>query len=173
MADFRIALGGTISAATTDEMHTALNGLKSDIIGANGKPKRIMRPLSAAATSATNTLPAAAGDTFQLSLGRPSAGRVWVVTRIVAISTDDHTTVANLQAALYIGDPLTFGLSQCVRSGQALPWTTTENEHAYVVHDREDLFVNYTATGAVTATQLVVNAMAWEYRDCDIDSQVI
>lgn len=173
MADFRIALGGTISACTTDEMNDALGKLKTDMLAGNAKPKRIMRPLSAAVNAANATLPANTGDTLRLPVGRPQAGRVWVVTRVVVLAEDDNSTHTSLVAALYVGDPVNFGLSQCVRHGVSIPWTTTENENAYVVHDRETLFVNFTATGSTTASQLVVNALAWEYRDVDIDTQVI
>ena len=173
MADFMIALGGTISACTTDEVSGMLDQTKRDILAGNAKPRRIMRPVSAAATSATATLPANTCDTFQLAVGRPSAGRLWVVTRVVVLAEDDHSTHTSLVAALYVGDPMNIGLSQCVTHGVSIPWTTTENENAYVVHDRETLFVNFTATGSTTATQLVVNALAWEYKDSDVDAQVI
>lgn len=171
MADFRIALGGTISACTTDEMHSALGDVKRDILKGigSGKAKRIMRPLSGSTAGASFST----GDTRTIKLGRPNSGRIWVVTRVNCFGEDDNTTHTNLVAALYIGDEMTSGLGQCVRHGQAIPWTTTENENAYVVHDREDLFVKYTAIGATSVPNLAVNAIAWEYRDSDIDTQVI
>ena len=170
MADFRIALGGTISACTTDEMHSALGDLKNDLLKSSAKPRRIMRPLS---QSATTGIPANTGDTLILPLGRPSAGRVWVVTRLVVLGEDDNSTHTNMVAAVYIGDPANVGLSQCVRHGTSIPFTTTENEHAYVVHDRETLFVKYTAIGSTSVPMLVANGLAWDYRDSDIDAQVI
>ena len=169
MAEFRIALGGTIEAVTGEEMHSALGQLKSDILKGNAKPKKILRPLSQSIAGGTFT----AGQTAQVKLGRPAAGRTWIVTRIVCLGEDDNTTHTNMVGAVYIGDESNFGLSQCVRSGQSIPWTTTENEHAYVVHDREDLFVHFTAIGGTTVPQMTVNALAWEYRDADIVSQVI
>lgn len=172
MADFRIALGGTISAATTDEMHSALGTLKHDLMSHSAKPKKIYRPLSA--SSAGLTVPTSVTSTpITLKLGRPSSGRIWVVTRIVMLGADDNTAATNLVASVYIGDEMNVGLSQCVRHGTTFPFTTTENEHAYIVHDREDIFVRVIATGAATTTQVSVNALAWEYRDTDIDAQVI
>lgn len=171
MADFRMTLGGTLSACTTDEMHDALGGLKTDIMKgiASGKAKRIMRPLSGSVAGAAFV----SGDTRIINLGRPNSGRVWVVTRVTCLGEDDNTTHTNLVAALYIGNQNTAGIGQCVRHGLAIPWTTTENENAYVVHDREDLFVKFTAIGSTTVPNMAVNAVAWEYRDIDIDSQVI
>lgn len=171
MADFRIALGGTISACTTDEMHSALGDVKKDILNgiSSGKAKRIFRPLAGSTAGGSFST----GDTRQIKLGRPNSGRIWVVTRVVCLGEDDNTTHTNLVAALYIGDEMTAGLGQCVRHGVSIPWTTTENENAYVVHDREDLFVKFTAIGATSVPSLAVNAVAWEYRDSDIDTQVI
>lgn len=169
MADFRIALGGTISACTTDEMHSALGELKSSLINSNAKPKRIMRPLSKSTAGGTYST----GDKVILPVGRPNSGRIWVVTRIVCLGEDDNSTHTNMVAALYVGDDANVGISQCVRHGVSIPWTTTENENAFVVHDRETLFVQFTATGATTVPNFTVNALAWEYRDADIDTQVI
>lgn len=171
MADFRMVLGGTLSACTTDEMHSALGDVKKEILGgmSTGKTKRIFRPLAGSITGGSFST----GDTRVINLGRPNSGRIWVVTRIVCLGEDDNSTHTNLVAALYIGDSSTAGLGQCVRHGVSIPWTTTENENAYIVHDREDLFVKFTAVGATSVPSMAVNAIAWEYRDVDIDTQVI
>lgn len=169
MADARIVLGGTLSVCTTDEMHSALGDLKSSIVESNAKPKRIMRPLNGSAAGGDFTT----GDTLMINLGRPSSGRIWVVTRVVVLGEDDNTTHTNMMAALYVGDSANVSLGQCVKSGLSIPWTTTENEHAYVVRDREDLFVNFTAIGATTVSNMAVNALAWEYRASDLEVSVI
>lgn len=171
MADFRIALGGTISAATTDEMHSALGDVKRDILNgiAGSKAKPVMRPLTQSGTGQAYTT----GQSTILNMGRPSAGRLWVVTRVVVLGEDDVTTHTNLLAALYIGDVQTAALGQCVRSGTSIPYTTTENERAYVVGSREDFFVKYTAIGATTVPNLTVNALAWEYRESDINPMAV
>lgn len=169
MGDFRIALGGTISACTTEEMHSALGELKTSLATQNAKPKRIMRPLSKSVAGGAFTT----GNTVVLPVGRPSSGRIWVVTRLVCLGEDDNTTHTNMVGAVYVGDESNVGLAQCVRHGVSIPWTTTENEHAFVVHDRETLFVQFTAIGATTVSNFTVNALAWDYRDVDIDTQVI
>lgn len=173
MADFRIALGGTISACTTDEMHSALGDLKRELNGSNQKVRPIMRPLTKS-SDASVTIPSSTSSApLVLKIGRPSSGRVWVVTRVVVLGEDDSTTHTNMVASLYVGDEMTASLGQCVRHGVSIPWTTTENERAYVVHDREDLFVKFTATGSTTVPSVTVNVMAWEYPDTAIDAQVI
>lgn len=169
MAEARFALGAVVDIASGAEVNEGFKALRGDL-GAMGKPKRIMRPISRAVTLGA----LASGDTTVLNIGRPSTGRVWVVTRVVVLANDDHTALTNATAALYVGDPENVSLGQCVRSGTAIPFTTTENEHAYVVHDREDFIVQISASGVVTAgTNIVVNILAWDYRDYDIDAQAI
>lgn len=169
MAEAKFVLGATVDIASGDELKSGLSGIRAEMAAANThKPKRILRPITKSITG----LLLASGGVYALSIGRPDTGRVWVLTRINVMGDDDTTLKANLTGALYIGDPANVGLGQCVRFGQAIPWTTTENEHAYVVHDREDAFVYLTASGAVTG-QVVVTATAWEYRDVDIESQYI
>jgi predicted nucleotidyltransferase len=169
VAEARIALGAEIDIASGKEVSSAFDALRADMKGFGGKPKRIMRPLSQAVSGlALNT-----GGVTQLIVGRPAAGRVWVVTRVTVLGDDDHTVKANVVAALYIGDDSNVGLAQCVRHGTAVPFTTTENEHGYVVHDRETLFLNITATADGISGMVSANVLVWEYRDSDIDSQVI
>lgn len=169
MANARIALGGEIDIASGKELDSGLKSLRDSMNGVLAKPKRIMRPLSVAQTFSG----IAVGDTLQLSAGTPAAGRIWVVTRILVLGSDDSTAVTGALAAVYIGDPANVGLSQCVKPGAAIPFIDTQNEHSYVVHDRESLFINVSATAAVAAGQVVLNALAWEYKDRDIDTQVI
>lgn len=168
MADFRISLGGTISAATTDEV----DGLLGKHFDANKPPrsvKPIMRPLTGSVAGGAFTT----GATVQIKLGRPASGRIWVVTRITVLGEDDVTTHTNMLASVFVGNEQTLDLGQCVRSGVSIPWTTTENERAYPVHDREDLVVKFTAVGATTVPNFVVNGMAWDYPDWAIDAQAI
>lgn len=169
MAEFRVALGATADLVSGDEHRAGISDLKR-YMGEQlrGKPKPILRPLSAA-----DTFTLASGGTGQLILGRPAAGRVWVVTRNNIVGADDHTTVANVVAGLYIGDEQSPGLVNCVRFAQAVPQFVNFNQHAMIVHDRETLFVQITATGSVTGQVIVANATAWEYSDAEFEPQVI
>lgn len=169
MADARIVLGAELDIASGSEVESGFAALRAEMKNSGGKPKRIMRPLS----QAVSGLALSNGNTTQLVIGRPSAGRVWVLTRVTALGDDDHTAKANVVGALYVGDDSNVGLAQCVRHGTAIPFTTTENEHGYVVHDRETLFLNITATADGVVGMVSVNCLVWEYRDSDIDTQVI
>jgi len=169
VADARIVLGAELDIASGSEVESGFAALRADMKSSGSKPKRIMRPLSQALSGLTMSN----GNTQQLVIGRPSAGRVWVLTRVTVLGDDDHTTKANVVAAVYIGDDANVGLTQCVRHGTPVPFTTTENEHGYVVHDRETLFLNITATADGVTGMVSANCLVWEYRDSDIDSQVI
>lgn len=168
MASAKIVLGGEIDVCTSDEMKDGLDAFGRDLKGSMAKPKRILRPLTRSVTG----LALSAGGTAVVVLGRPDSGRVWVITNINVMGDDDTSPKTGLTGALYIGDPANVGIGQCVQFGQAIPWSGQQNEHAYVVHDREDAFIYLTASGAVTG-QVVVTATAWEYRDVDIESQHI
>lgn len=170
MASAKIVLGGEIDVCTSDEMKDGFDSFGRDMMGAMAKPKRILRPLSASTQFGAIT----SGAPIQLIAGRPTAGRLWVVTRLVVVGVDDSSTLANALAAVYVGDSSNLSLSQVVRPGTSVPFQDTANEHAYVVHDREDLFINISAgAAAVGAGQVVFNALAWEYKDSDIDTQRI
>lgn len=174
MGKFRIALGAEVDAVTSDELKSGLDGLRGELTRSLRKVPRIMRPLSASNPAVSITT----GENITLSLGSPSTGRIWVVTRVTVMGADDHTAVAAAMGAVYVGYDngldLTDGpgLSQCVLTGTAIPFTTVLNEHAIVVHDREILMVNVAATGALDSP-IVANALVWEYPDAAIDSQVI
>lgn len=174
MAKFRIALGGEIDAVTGDEFSSGLDALRREL-APSPKAKPIFRPLSNAFT-----VPVMAdGDQFAVNLGTPASGRVWKITRLTVIGNDDHSTVANLSASLYIGqgggpvigDEVMQG--QCVLHGQAIPFTSTQNEHAWIAHDRDQVTVLLRAFGAVTSTNIFMSGQAWEYRDRDTEQQAI
>jgi hypothetical protein len=173
VANVRFVLGAEADIATSDDVHGGFKDLRSDLVGSLSRQKPIMRPLAKFITLGTGgglTL----GQTAILNLGRPNSGRTWKVTRVTVIGVDDHTAGVNLVAAIYIGDAAQASLTQVVQHGQTIPFTTVENDQAFVVHDREDLFVNFTAvTNDSTTSTAVVTAVAWEYPDAAISAQVI
>lgn len=169
MADFRITLGGTISAATTDEMHSALGELRRGIRDDTRTPRPLYRQLPAAITiGSMNQF-----DARILDLGGPASGRIWRVTRVTVLGNGDTSVLTNVSAAIYIGDPTNASQLQCVQHGQQIPFTTIENEAAFIVHSKDHLFLNIVATGAATAVSVSANAVAWEYEEASISSMVI
>jgi hypothetical protein len=169
VANVRFSLGAEADICTTDEMHEGISSLRGDLREIGAKPKRILRPLSRAVTG----LSLANGQSAHLFVGRPAAGRVWIVTRLTMLTTNDFDNGTNVVAAMYIGDDQAVALTQCVLNAQAIPFTSTQNEHAWICSDKESVFINITATGANTVTQVVGNVLVWEYRDKDILTQGI
>lgn len=168
MAEARFALGAVVDVASGAEVNEGFKSLRGDLAGM-GKPKRIMRPLS----RALGGLSLSSGQSTHLFMGRPAAGRVWVVTRVTVLGNTDHDTSTNVVAALYVGDDQSISLGQCVLDAQPIPFTSTQNEHAWVCSDKESVYLNITATGSNTLTQVVSNVLAWEYRDKDVLEQMI
>lgn len=170
MADFRIALGGTISACTTDELHDGLNALEGKLLkGVNKRPQPIYRPLGAYINiGSMNQF-----DAKILELGSPAAGRMWMVPRITVLGNGDTATLTGVSAALYIGNPLNATLTQCVQQGSQIPFTTIENASAFPVHSRETLFLNIvcTAGGGATGVVVTANGVALEFPDSIVDAQ--
>lgn len=170
MADFRIALGGTISACTEDELKGHLGSLKGELLEANRHPKPIYRPLANYANYGNMNQ----FDAHILELGTPASGRIWRVTRVTVLGNGDTATLTNVFGALYIGDPQNAALPQCVQNGTQIPFTTIENESAFIVHDRETLFLNVIAQGgASSGVTVTANAIVWEYPESAFDAQAI
>lgn len=169
MAKLRIALGAEADVCTTDEMHDGLKNLRNQILSGKSTEKPIVRPLSQSLTIGNMNQ----FDAKILSIGSPNAGRIWKVTRIVVLGNGDTSTLTNVFGALYIGDDQNAALTQCVQHGTQIPFTTIENESAFIVNSREKLFVNIFASAAATAVSVTVNALALEYADAAVFTQVI
>lgn len=159
MADFRIALGGTISACTEDELKSHLGSMESRLRESAKPYQPLYRQLPQAITIGNmNTF-----DAKILDLGSPNSGRIWKVTRVTVLGVGDTAQLTNVAAAIYVGDPTNANQLQCVQHGQQIPFTTIENESAFIVHSKDHLFLNIVATGAATGVSVTANAVAWEY----------
>lgn len=52
-----------------------------------------------------------------IDFGVPSVGRYWEITSITVVGNDDHTVVANVAVALYVGNPTVPSLAGLVLPG--------------------------------------------------------
>lgn len=171
MALMRIQLGAEADIATSGELKDGLDGLASKLTPKRD-PRPIRKPLANFQTMPANLIK---GQTFTLDLGTPGAGRIWKLTRVTVVGLDDNTAIANCVAAVYIGDISNAPalLTQLAIHGQGVPYTQGVNDKFAEVHDRENLFVQFTATGAVTAQMVGAVANVLEFPDCVIDAQSI
>lgn len=170
MADFRISLGGTISACTTEEMHEGLNAMEGRLLrGVNNRPQPIYRPIGAFINIGNMNQ----FDARILELGSPAPGRMWLLPRITVLGNGDTFALTGVSAAIYIGDPMNATQTQCVQQGTAIPFTTIENAAAFPVHSRETVFLNIVATAAATGVVVTANILAMEFPDNVLDAQAI
>lgn len=166
MADFRMALGATISAATEDEvksaLDTAMTGLKGHIDSKLRDVRAIYRPLVG---STTLTLTNGQNQTLPLAPLFPSHGTMWYIRRIVVMGANDSTVITNLTASLYVGDHTNLLPSQCVVTGLQIPFTQFVTTNAAPVRSGESVYVNFTAAGAITAQPVVATILVEEFDD--------
>lgn len=173
MAEVHFALGADIDVTSSTELSDAVSGLKSHMDGKfRPSPLPIYRSLGAAGTFPASV--GAANSLLQVSLGSPSAGRIWRVTRVLVLGADDHTTAAGIVGSIYVGDPANPFMMQAITEGRVLPFTQANNDEFVWVHSSEALFVNFSATAAVASAQTVaVTATAIEYVACASEAQTI
>lgn len=166
MADFRMQLGANINVVTEDELHSALDtavtGLKGHLDSKIRDVRAIYRPLVG---STTLNLTNGQNQTLPLAPLFPSHGTMWYIRRIVIMGANDSTSVANLTGALYIGDHTNLLPSQCVQTGLAMPFTQFVSTNAAPVRSGESVYVNFTATGAVTNQAVVATVLVEEFDD--------
>jgi hypothetical protein len=166
-ADARINLAMDLHLGAMDKLNNSVHGL-SKHLDAGRTPDPIFRiPGNATTLTLTN------GQTSLLELGTPAASRFWRLTRFTLTGADDHTAAINLVAALYIGDSLQANLMQCIVPNLSVPSVNAWNDKFAIVKDRDSLFVNFTATGAVTNQVVTASATCWEYGDGIGQAQVI
>lgn len=171
MAEFRLALGGTVDVATTEEMNDAITGLQGHIDNKLAKLKSdrwTWRTIQGSGASAFSS-----GGSIQIPLtpDRPATGKVWSLRRITVLGNDDHSTVTSLTAALYSGDMYNVNLAQCIIPGQTMPYFQTFGNNSVPILSTDSLFVNIEATASVTYQQFVISASVQEWDDPAIEVQ--
>ena len=108
-----------------------------------------------------------------IEIASPPAGRTFVVTRVTVLGNDD-VSANQLIAAVYIGDTIKANPIQAVISAQAIPFTTTVNSKALIVHSTETIFLYvHDLVGNIGPEQVVANIQVLDYPDTFIAAQVI
>lgn len=153
MAEMTLEFGTRLdiaSGAEVQSVHDKLDGLFN-----RPKPKPLVFPLNDSGWG-----------NGVLNLGRPPAGRMWAVTLLALLGSDDATTVAG-KAALYVdSDASNLPLSLCRAPGLAIPSVTTFSRGCCWTTSNGDLCVNF--TGVTGSAQVVANAVVEEWNTDDI-----
>lgn len=158
MAEVRFALGAVADLATSDEVKHCVDGLQGHMdkrFRELTKQEGIRRTIQG---SDILTLSSGQTQVTTFNPGGPALGRVWSITRLTLLGGDDHSSVANLTAALYIGDPANPHLGTCVIPNLSVTTFLTFNRENLWVHDTEAMFINWTASGTLTGQQVVISA---------------
>lgn len=144
----KLAAGVEVDLATKGD----LQQLKDDLQGSGLPilPRRIYQ-------AATVPTPFSAGS-FLMEVDHPETPVIWDLRKLVILGADDHTAVANVSAAVYVGSAAPNGqvsLLDCAWQGMTLPSSNTFNAQCLIGH-HERLFVLFAGTGLVAGQQLVV-----------------
>lgn len=108
-------------------------------------------------------MPGATGQNI-LNFGKPPANKIWNILALAAFGTDDHTTVAGSNIALYGGDPDNVSLPALIYTGFTLPGTTTFSKDVLWAYPSEFVFANVTLTGAANIGAILTVA-EWNIKD--------
>lgn len=151
MALVRFVLGGEADLATGDELKGTEDRLGARI---DKCVPRDQRPLWRGAVGAGT---AAAGTPLTVSLvpNAPAIGRLWNITQLIALGTDDHTAVANTTVSWYLSDPSNPDLSQVVFPAMAIPGEQHFSSKVIWAHYNEELFGVITGAGAGQSITLI------------------
>lgn len=108
-------------------------------------------------------LPGATGSNI-LNFGKPPANKIWNILAIAGFGSDDHTTVAGSNLALYAGDPDNASLPALLYTGFTLPGSATFSKDVLWCYPNEFAFANVVLTGAANIGANLVVA-EWNLKD--------
>lgn len=171
--EVRFALGAVADLASSDELKSSIDGLQGHM---DNRFRELTKEHAIRRTiQGSDVLTLSSGQTqvTEFNPGRPALGRVWSITRLTLLGADDHSSVANLSAALYIGDPANPHLGTCIIPNLSVTSFQTFNKENLWVHDTESLFINWTASGVLTGQQVVISATVSDSVDSSKTSQFV
>lgn len=115
MALVKLGVGAEVDIATGDELRDST----ASILGAvreDTEPRPIYMSRS--------NVDIGDGVNGIIDLGAPPVGSLWQLRLITLFGNDDHTVVAGMTAAMYLGNPASLSLAQLVLTGLAIPSAT-------------------------------------------------
>jgi hypothetical protein len=118
----------------------------------------------------SNALLADGTHIVTLDVGSPPTGRMWQVIGITLFGTDDHTAVATVVGAVYIGNANQLSLSSMVVPNLVFPSYQQLSDKVLWVHPNENLCVQ-TSVAGTAGQQYGVNFSILEWRDHEISQR--
>lgn len=144
-----------ISLATAVAVEVAT---KDDLVRHTDRLARLLeRPHARYLRAAAGKAPLAANHAFAISLGKPTAGLLWIVQYVLVTGDDptNITAIANTRAAIFVGSPgpdsqmgtgAGLDTAGCIVPGLAIPSLTNLPDKC-VVHTDEELYAVLFGTG--------------------------
>ena len=164
MAGARIVLGGELDIASGREVSDA----KDEILGVlRHKPdeKPIWRKAQAAGTIAASPV------VIPLVPDGPASGRTWNITQLIALGSDDHTTLTGVSVSWYVGDPANPDLTGVIYPAMPVTGQATFSKSVLWNHSQESLFgIVY---GGTVGQGVLLIARMGEYVDDAIEARGI
>jgi hypothetical protein len=147
MAKVALAGGVEIDLATKDDVERAVRD-------------RQCLELRVRKLAKTATVPAGASALW-IPIAGPTDPVVWDVRSLTLVGSDDHTPVANVQAAVYVGQGQGPNLPDLVWTGLTVPSSTRWSAQVVGLH-HENLSLNLTGSGLTAGQSFLVVATVIE-----------
>lgn len=150
----QLAAGLEVDLATKEDVTGIVDDLRTSLIIPTTR-----RPFVAQAT-----IPAGfSAATYAFFVGTPSTACSWDVRRITIVSGDDHTSVVNVAAAIYVGSgsQQTVMLPDVAWVGITVPSSNRFNREIIVGHN-EGLWINLSGSALAAAQNYIVTGSAVE-----------
>lgn len=147
-----IELGASVELAIgkLDDISTALN---------KEEPRPLFIP-----RSGSNA--AAGGGPGVITIGRPPAGRVWNILSVTTTGVDDHTTLANAVAVLYVdADAANLSLSTARITGMVVPDWRAITSRTLWAHSSGDVCLNVTGNAASSLVNVTISVAEWREQE--------
>ena len=161
MVAVRFALGAEADVASGDEVNKAADRITAhfDKWGRlQGEQRPIRRTAAGAATS-----PGTAPFVIELVPQNPATGRLWEITQIIAVGSDDHTVLAGVTVSWYLGDPANLDITDVFYPGLPVVGEQHFSRGVVWMHPQAHLFGN--VSGATAGQGILLIARISDYND--------
>lgn len=161
MVAVRFALGAEADLASGDELKVMGEDIKAHFDKA-GRLVGEQRPIRRKAVGSL-TSPGTAPFVIELVPQGPSVGRLWEITQVIALGSDDHTALAGVTVSWYLSDPANQDLTDVFYPGMAVVGEQHFSRGVVWQHPQVHLFGS--VNGATAGQSITLIARMSDYSD--------
>jgi hypothetical protein len=163
-----MSLGGEFDAVSGEEME----GHKKEILDALAGNRQKKTCFITRSMYGSGVVPAGSTSVLvELYPVGPSVGRIWNVTQLVTMGSDDHTSQAGVSVSWYLGDSANVSQAQCLYPAMPVPASHEFSKEVIWQTVNEQIFA--VVYGAAAGAQFVFSARARDYPQDEIVEQRI